>query len=108
MGAAGPGRCGSDVAPAQGGADRPAIPSPAASGVSSGNAYHDMRSSASPRARHRTSAVSPGLHLAGMTRFRPLFWPTVFTVPVVLLCLGLGFWQIVRLSWKSELIEKLQ
>ena len=39
-----------------------------------------------------------------MTRFRPLFWPTVFTVPVVLLCLGLGFWQIERLFWKRELI----
>jgi surfeit locus 1 family protein len=41
-----------------------------------------------------------------MTRFRPLFWPTVFTVPVVLLLLGLGSWQIERLFWKRELIAQ--
>jgi surfeit locus 1 family protein len=39
---------------------------------------------------------------------RPLFWPTVFTVPVVLLLLGLGFWQIERLFWKRELISQRQ
>jgi len=51
-----------------------------------------------------------GLHLApaGTPRFRPLFWPTVFTVPVVLLLLGLGFWQIERLFWKRELITQRQ
>lgn len=46
--------------------------------------------------------------MAGKTRFRPLFWPTAFTVPVVLLCLSLGFWQIERLSWKRELIAQRQ
>jgi surfeit locus 1 family protein len=51
-----------------------------------------------------------GLHLApaGTPRFRPLFWPTVFTVPVVVLLLGLGFWQIERLFWKRELIAQRQ
>lgn len=43
-----------------------------------------------------------------MTRFRPLFWPTVFTVPVMLLLLGLGSWQIERLFWKRELIAQRQ
>src|SRR5215467_6103620 len=43
-----------------------------------------------------------------MTRFRPLFWPTVFTVPVVLSLLGLGFWQVERLFWKRELIAQRQ
>jgi surfeit locus 1 family protein len=43
-----------------------------------------------------------------MTRFRPLFWPTLFTVPMLLLCLGLGFWQIQRLSWKEGLIAQRQ
>jgi surfeit locus 1 family protein len=43
-----------------------------------------------------------------MTRFRPLFWPTVFTVPVVLLLLALGSWQIERLFWKRELIAQRQ
>ena len=43
-----------------------------------------------------------------MTRFRPLFWPTVFSVPVVLVLLGLGSWQIERLFWKRELIAQRQ
>jgi surfeit locus 1 family protein len=43
-----------------------------------------------------------------MTRFRALFWPTVFTVPVMLLLLGLGSWQIERLFWKRELIAQRQ
>ena len=39
-----------------------------------------------------------------MTGFRPQFWPTVFALPTVLLCLGLGSWQIQRLFWKEGLI----
>jgi len=46
--------------------------------------------------------------MASMTRFRPLFWPTVFTVPVMLLLVGLGSWQIERLFWKRELIAQRQ
>ncbi len=41
-----------------------------------------------------------------MAGFRPQFWPTVFSVPVVLLCLGLGAWQIERLFWKEGLIAE--
>jgi surfeit locus 1 family protein len=43
-----------------------------------------------------------------MTGFRPLFWPTLFTVPVLLLCLGLGSWQVQRLFWKEGLIAQRQ
>jgi surfeit locus 1 family protein len=43
-----------------------------------------------------------------MIRFRPLFWPTMFTVPVVLLLLALGSWQIERLFSKRELIAQRQ
>jgi surfeit locus 1 family protein len=43
-----------------------------------------------------------------MFGFRPLLWPTVFTVPVMLLLLGLGFWQIERLGWKRDLIAQRQ
>ncbi len=41
---------------------------------------------------------------AGIIGFRPRFWPTIIAVPIVLLCLGLGVWQVQRLSWKEGLI----
>jgi surfeit locus 1 family protein len=41
-----------------------------------------------------------------MTASRPLLWPTVFTVPMVLVCLGLGAWQVQRLHWKLGLIAQ--
>jgi len=37
---------------------------------------------------------------------RPTFWPTVFTVPAVLLMLSLGVWQLYRLQWKEALIAE--
>ena len=40
-----------------------------------------------------------------MTRFRPKLWPTVFAVPIVLICLALGSWQVERLHWKKGLID---
>jgi surfeit locus 1 family protein len=43
-----------------------------------------------------------------MTGFRPLFWPTLFTAPAVLLLLALGFWQVERLFWKRDLITQRQ
>jgi len=43
-----------------------------------------------------------------MTALRPLLWPTIFTVPTMLLLLALGSWQIERLYWKRELIEQRQ
>ena len=39
-----------------------------------------------------------------MTGFRPQFGPTVVALAIVLLCLGLGFWQVQRLHWKEGLI----
>jgi surfeit locus 1 family protein len=41
-------------------------------------------------------------------RFRPKLWPTLFTVPALIVLLALGFWQVQRLQWKEALIEKLQ
>ena len=41
-----------------------------------------------------------------MVGFRPRLWPTLFTAPVLLLCLALGSWQIQRLHWKQNLIEQ--
>ena len=41
-----------------------------------------------------------------MTNFRPMFWPTVFSVPALIICLALGAWQIERLFWKQDLIAQ--
>ena len=34
-------------------------------------------------------------------RFRPTLWPTVFTIPALIVLLGLGTWQVDRLHWKE-------
>ncbi|MDB5409168.1 MAG: SURF1-like protein [Rhodospirillales bacterium] len=39
-----------------------------------------------------------------MSGFRPLFWPTAISVPLLLVLLGLGTWQLERLQWKEGLI----
>jgi len=38
-------------------------------------------------------------------RFRPTFWASVVFLPVFGLLLGLGTWQVQRLTWKNDLIE---
>ncbi len=40
--------------------------------------------------------------------FRPALWPTLFTVPALIALIALGLWQVQRLHWKADLIEKLQ
>lgn len=42
------------------------------------------------------------------SRFRPEFWPTVFLVPALALMLGLGIWQLERLAWKTDLIDRIE
>lgn len=37
-------------------------------------------------------------------RFRPTLWPTLFTVPALIVLIGLGTWQVERLHWKENLI----
>jgi surfeit locus 1 family protein len=39
---------------------------------------------------------------------KPLFWPTLMTLPAVLGALALGTWQVQRLQWKNELIAERQ
>ncbi|WP_448189093.1 SURF1 family protein [Azospirillum sp. sgz301742] len=38
---------------------------------------------------------------------RPSLWATLFTVPAVLAMLALGTWQVERLHWKEELIQRV-
>ena len=45
---------------------------------------------------------------APLTGFRPLLWPTVFSLPVLVVLLGLGSWQVERLFWKVDLIAQRQ
>lgn len=45
---------------------------------------------------------------ASVIGFRPLLWPTVFSVPVLVVLLGLGSWQVERLFWKIDLIAQRQ
>ncbi|MEP4379955.1 MAG: SURF1 family protein [Alphaproteobacteria bacterium] len=37
-------------------------------------------------------------------RFRPTFWATALALPVLIVLIGLGTWQVQRLQWKNELI----
>jgi hypothetical protein len=41
-------------------------------------------------------------------RFRPEFWPTVFLIPALALMFGLGIWQLERLAWKTDLIDRIE
>ena len=40
--------------------------------------------------------------------FRPRLWPTLFTVPAVVLMLALAVWQMQRLAWKTDLIDAFE
>ncbi|HVJ34211.1 MAG TPA: SURF1 family protein [Terriglobia bacterium] len=40
--------------------------------------------------------------------FRPTLWPTLFTIPAVLVMIGLSIWQVQRLHWKEGLIADRQ
>jgi surfeit locus 1 family protein len=39
-------------------------------------------------------------------RFRPTLWPTLFSVPAVIVMIGLCIWQVQRLYWKEGLIAE--
>jgi surfeit locus 1 family protein len=42
-----------------------------------------------------------------MIRLRPLLWPTLFSVPVLALCLSLSVWQLERREWKLDILERI-
>ena len=35
-------------------------------------------------------------------------WPTLFTIPALLVLVGLGTWQLQRMRWKSEIIDTFE
>ena len=42
-----------------------------------------------------------------MIRLRPSLWPTLFSIPVLALSLGLGFWQLERREWKRDILDRI-
>jgi surfeit locus 1 family protein len=46
------------------------------------------------------------MRLFELLRFRPTLWPTVFTIPSLVILIGLGSWQLERLHWKENLIAE--
>jgi surfeit locus 1 family protein len=46
--------------------------------------------------------------MSAMRHFKPSFWPTIFSIPAFLIMVGLGVWQLQRMEWKNDLIERLQ
>lgn len=43
----------------------------------------------------------------GKRRFRPRLWPTLITLAMLAVLVGLGTWQFQRLEWKEALIAEL-
>ena len=41
-------------------------------------------------------------------KFRPLLWPTIVTIPALIVLLMLGTWQVNRLQWKTALIDEFK
>jgi surfeit locus 1 family protein len=42
-----------------------------------------------------------------MLRLRPIFWPTLIMLPIVLFSLGLGVWQMDRREWKRGILDTI-
>ncbi|SJZ31892.1 surfeit locus 1 family protein [Enhydrobacter aerosaccus] len=42
-----------------------------------------------------------------MFRLRPALWPTVFSLPVFILCMGLALWQMERREWKRDILDRI-
>jgi surfeit locus 1 family protein len=42
-----------------------------------------------------------------MLKLRPLLGPTLFSLPVLILCLGLALWQMDRREWKLGILDRI-
>ena len=42
-----------------------------------------------------------------MIRLRPALWPTLISLPIFLVSLGLGIWQMERREWKRDILDRI-
>jgi surfeit locus 1 family protein len=42
-----------------------------------------------------------------MIRLRPAFWPTLVSLPILVLSLSLGVWQMERREWKRDILDRI-
>ena len=42
-----------------------------------------------------------------MIRLRPALWPTLISLPILVLSLGLGLWQMERREWKGDILDRI-
>ena len=42
-----------------------------------------------------------------MFRLRPLLLPTLVSLPILVLCLALGIWQMERREWKRDILDRI-
>ena len=42
-----------------------------------------------------------------MVRLRPLLWPTLISLPILVLCLALSVWQMERREWKRDILGRI-
>lgn len=42
-----------------------------------------------------------------MIRLRPALWPTLISLPILVLSLGLGVWQMERREWKHQILDRI-
>lgn len=42
-----------------------------------------------------------------MFRLRPALWPTLISLPILVLSLALGVWQVERREWKKDILDRI-
>ena len=42
-----------------------------------------------------------------MIRLRPALWPTLVSLPILVVALGLGIWQMERREWKRDILDRI-
>lgn len=42
-----------------------------------------------------------------MLKLRPLRWPTIIMLPIIVFSLTLGFWQMERRAWKRDILDRI-